>query len=240
MAQRRMIRFREIQFTYDGATPALVVPALDIEPGLTIVVGPNGAGKSTLLRIAAGVDRPFHGTVTIDDVDLWKSEVEARQQLAYVPEHPELTPYATIADVLTLVARLRGAERSAAAAALDRVGLIDVAWHTVRELSMGQRRRALFATALIGDPRVVVLDEPLETMDHAMRDLICDWVRARRAAGATVLIATHDLQPFAPGVDRAVVVHDGTVRLVQASELGSPAERLSHLERLAAGGESPA
>ena len=147
-----MIRFRGIEFSYDGRTPALVIPSLDVGAGLTILVGPNGAGKSTLLRIVAGVERPTSGTVTIDDLDLWQSEVEARRHLAYVPEHPELTPYASIADVLQLVARLRGEPRSAAANALDRVGLLEVAWHTVRELSMGQRRRALFATALIGDP----------------------------------------------------------------------------------------
>lgn len=230
-----MIRFQGIEFSYDGRTPALVIPSLDIGAGLTIVVGPNGAGKSTLLRVVAGVERPTAGTIAIDDLDMWQSEVEARRHLVYVPEHPELTPYASIADVLQLVARLRGEPRTAAANALDRVGLLEVAWHTVRELSMGQRRRALFATALIGDPRVVVLDEPLETMDHAMRDLICDWVRARRTAGATILIATHDLQPFAGDVDTAIVVRDGSARVADASELGPAADRLAYLERLAAG-----
>src|SRR6185503_3559452 len=155
---------------------------------LTMVVGANGSGKSTLLRIAAGVERPRKGTVTVDGHDMWRDEVAARRSLAFVPEHPELTPYASIADVLQLVARLRGATYDDVANALDRVGLLEVAWHTVRELSMGQRRRALFATALIGDPKVVVLDEPLETMDLAMRDLICAWVRVRHAAGATILI----------------------------------------------------
>jgi ABC-2 type transport system ATP-binding protein len=228
-----MIRFRGIEFSYDGRTPAIVVPSLDIAAGLTIVVGANGSGKSTLLRIVAGVERPAKGTITIDDLDLWHSEAEARRHLAYVPEHPELTPYASIADVLQLVARLRGASRSAAAEALERVGLLESAWHTVRELSMGQRRRALFATALVGDPRVIVLDEPLETMDHAMRDLICGWVRARRAAGATILIATHDLQPFALDVDTAIVVRGGTARVASSAELGSAENRLTHLERLA-------
>jgi ABC-2 type transport system ATP-binding protein len=230
-----MIRFRGIEFSYDGRTPALAIPSLDIGAGLTIVVGPNGAGKSTLLRIVAGVERPTAGTITIEDLDLWHAEAEARRHLAYVPEHPELTPYASIADVLQLVARLRGAPRSSAADALDRVGLLESAWHTVRELSMGQRRRALFATALIGDPRVIVLDEPLETMDHAMRDLICDWVRERRSAGAAILIATHDLQPFAADVDTAIVVRQGAARVADPLELGPVGDRLAHLEKLAAG-----
>jgi ABC-type multidrug transport system ATPase subunit len=199
-----------------------------------MVVGPNGSGKSTLLRLAAGVERPRTGTVSIDGHDLWRDEVAARRSLAFVPEHPELTPYASIADVLQLVARLRGATYDDVATALDRVGLLEVAWHTVRELSMGQRRRALFATALLGDPRVVILDEPLETMDHAMRDLIIEWTRERCAIGATVLLATHDLQPFAEDVDSVIVVRNGALRVVRAADLG--ADRLVALERLAGSG----
>ena len=227
-----MITLRDVEFSYDGVRRALVVPSLDIAPGLTMVVGANGSGKTTLLRIAAGVEHARKGTVTVDGHDLWRAEVAARRSLAFVPEHPELTPYASIADVLQLVARLRGATYEDVANALDRVGLLEVAWHTVRELSMGQRRRALFATALLGDPRTVILDEPLETMDQAMRDLIIAWVRERRSLGATVLLATHDLEPFAEDVDAVVVVREGAVRVVAGSDLG--ASRLVGLEKLAA------
>jgi ABC-type multidrug transport system ATPase subunit len=229
-----MIALGEVEFSFDGVRPALVVPSLDVGPGLTMVVGQNGSGKSTLLRIAAGVERPRKGSVSIDGHDAWREEVAARRSLAYVPEHPELTPYATIADVLQLVAQLRGASYEDVANVLDRVGLLEVAWHTVRELSMGQRRRALFATALLGDPKIVILDEPLETMDHAMRDLIIAWTRDRRAAGGTVLLATHDLEPFAEEVDSVLVVRAGTVRIVSCSELG--VNRLASLEALASSG----
>ena len=230
-----MIAFRDVEFSYDGVRPALVVPSLDIAAGLTMVVGPNGSGKSTLLRLAAGVERPRKGTVSIDGHDLWRDEVAARRSLAFVPEHPELTPYASIADVLELVAQLRGATYEDVANSLDRVGLLEVAWHTVRELSMGQRRRALFATALLGDPTMVILDEPLETMDQAMRELIIAWTRERRSAGGTVLLATHDLEPFAEDVDSVIVVRDGGVRAVPASDLGGDSERVAALGLLAKG-----
>ena len=226
-----MITLRDVEFSYDSVRPALVVASLDIGTGLTMVVGPNGAGKSTLLRLAAGVERPRKGTVSIDGHDLWHDEVAARRSLAFVPEHPELTPYASIADVLQLVARLRGATYEDVANSLDRVGLLEVAWHTVRELSMGQRRRALFATALLGDPKIIVLDEPLETMDQAMRDLIISWIRDRRSGGATILLATHDLEPFAEDVDSVIVVREGRVGAVASDELG--ADRLASLQRLA-------
>jgi ABC-2 type transport system ATP-binding protein len=207
-----MISMDDVQFSYDGATSVLDVPALHVTEGLTLVVGPNGSGKSTLLRVAAGVDRPSRGTVRILGVDLWRDEVQGRQHLAYVPEHPELTPYATILEVLQLVARLRGLPPSAAADALDRVGLVEVAWRTVRELSMGQRRRALLAAALIGEPRVVILDEPMETMDAATRILVREWVLARRDAGAAVLLATHDTEPFVGSVDRVLTMAGGRAR----------------------------
>ena len=206
-----MISMDDVQFSYDGATSVLAIPRLEIGAGLTLVVGPNGSGKSTLLRMAAGVDRPSHGTVRILGVDLWRDEVAGRKHLAYVPEHPELTPYATILEVLHLVARLRDLPASAAAEALDRVGLVDVAWRTVRELSMGQRRRALLAAALIGEPRVVILDEPMETMDAATRTLVLEWVLARRHAGAAILLATHDTVPFEGIVERVLAVSDGTI-----------------------------
>jgi ABC-type Mn2+/Zn2+ transport system ATPase subunit len=102
----------------------------------------------------------------------------------------------------------------------------------VRELSMGQRRRALFATALIGDPKVIILDEPLETMDHGMRDLICTWVRDRRKTAA-VLVATHDFEPFASDIDSAIVVQGGAVRVVPAALLGTGEEVVPRLEQLA-------
>src|SRR5438270_686082 len=77
----------------------------------------------------------------------------------------------------------------------------------------------------------------LETMDHAMRDLICNWVHEKRGAGATILVATHDLEPFAADVDRIIVARNGAVRLVDADALGPDSGRLAQLERLASGAE---
>src|SRR5579884_2283865 len=102
MGRNAVITLRDVSFAYEPRRTALVVPSLDIAPGLTLVVGPNGAGKSTLLRMIAGVDAPTQGRITICDRDLWRDEVEARRALAFVPENPELTPYATLFDTLRL------------------------------------------------------------------------------------------------------------------------------------------
>ena len=204
-----MIELRDVTFGYDPAHALLEVPALRIEAGLTLVVGPNGAGKSTLLRLVAGVEAPRTGTITIGGCDLWRDEIAARRHLAYVPEAPELTPYARVVDVLQLVAALRGAPLDSVLYALDRVGLFELRRRTVRQLSMGQRRRAMLATALVGEPRAVILDEPLETLDAEMREFVRGWVAGLRDRGALILLATHDRAAFRPIVDGVLSVRAG-------------------------------
>jgi ABC-type multidrug transport system ATPase subunit len=182
--------------------------------------------------MAAGVERPDHGRVEVDGHDLWIDEEAARRSLAYVPEQPDLTPYATVREILGLVCRLRGEPASAADTALTLVGLDDLAHRSVRELSMGQRRRAVLAAARIGSPRHLLLDEPLEAMDRGAREDILAWIEARLVDGATVVVVSHDIAPFAARADRAITVKDG--RSVSPGELPrDPAERMSLLERLA-------
>ena len=208
-----MIRFRGVSFAYRRGAPVVEVADLAIGDGLTLVLGPNGSGKSTLLRLASGVERPDAGTVEVDGRDLWTDEAAARRGLAYVPEQPDVTPYATVADVLELVCRLRGEPRARASAALEEVGLAGLGGRSVRELSMGQRRRAVWAAARIGAPSTIVLDEPLETLDRAMRDAIVAWTNGALDRGARVLVATHELEPFLARAARAVSFEDGRARL---------------------------
>ncbi|HUC43599.1 MAG TPA: ABC transporter ATP-binding protein [Candidatus Sulfotelmatobacter sp.] len=199
-----MIVFDRVRFAYGAGPPEIVTQRLEIGSGLTLVLGPNGCGKSTLLRLAAGVERPDAGVITILGEDLWRDEAAARRPLAYVPEQPELTPYASLDEVLRLVARLRGESSGAAAAALESVGLARFGSRSIRELSMGQRRRAVLAAAWIGSPRVVLLDEPLEGMDRGMQERIVAWVHDLDASEVVVVVATHDLDPFTSRARRAI------------------------------------
>src|SRR5262249_26695225 len=145
-----MIRVHDVSFSYASGVRVLDRVSLEIGSGLTLLLGPNGAGKSTLLKVIAGIERPPSGSVEIDGFDLWKDEVSARRKLAYVSEHPDLTPYATIRDVIYLVCRLRTEPLESGDAVLHRVGLDDAAGRSIRELSMGQRRRAVMAAAWVG------------------------------------------------------------------------------------------
>ena len=187
-----------VRFAYRPKGFVLDIPALRFEPGLTLLLGENGAGKSTLLRVAAGVERPDTGTVTIGGHDLWVEEVAARSLLAYVPDDPDLVPYATVGEILLLVARLRAKPDQDADRALDEVGLSKYARRSPRDLSLGQQRRVALAAATIGEPRVLLLDDPLEALDDAMRSRALAWIGARVEAGATVVVSTHEIPAFAP------------------------------------------
>jgi ABC-type multidrug transport system ATPase subunit len=207
---------------------------VEIGPGLTLLLGPNGAGKSTLLKLAAGVERPDSGCVTIDGHDLWASEVAARRTLAYVNEQPDLTPYATIGDVLSLVCRLRAEPLSEARSALERCGLAALSGRSIRELSMGQRRRAILGAAWIGSPRHIVLDEPLEGMDRGMREEILGWVDRLLSEEAVLVVATHDIEPFADRAVRALAVGAGKCGIFEPLP-GTGTARMAYLEALSRG-----
>jgi ABC-2 type transport system ATP-binding protein len=228
-----MIAMRQVKFGY-GRSVALTCDALDIGPGVTLLLGPNGAGKSTLLKLVAGVEHPTSGTVTVDGHDLWHDEIAARAAIAYVPEHPDLTPYATVGEVLGLVCRLRGRPVDDGERALATVGLDGLGDRSVRELSMGQRRRAVLAAAFIGEPSNLLLDEPLEAMDRAMRSWLTSWITAASDRQATVVVATHDVEPFTALARRAIVVAGGVPRMMDPLPADAEA-RATLLDRSARG-----
>jgi ABC-2 type transport system ATP-binding protein len=241
-----MISLRNVRFSYagngrkaqhgtaNGVAGTFGADALDLAPGVSLLLGPNGAGKSTLLKLIAGVEQPMAGTVSIDGHDLWRDEVAARAALAYVPEHPDLTPYATVGEVLGLVCRLRGRPVAEGASALTAVGLDGLGDRSVRELSMGQRRRAVLAAAFIGTPTTLLLDEPLESMDRAMRVWLTTWITEASARGATIVVATHDIEPFVELASRAIVVRRGTAEVIDPLP-ADPSDRMHLLDRSARG-----
>jgi ABC-type multidrug transport system ATPase subunit len=204
-----MICFKNVSFAYKKGETIIDSLDVDFNPGLTLLLGPNGCGKSTLLKIAAGVEIPDAGLVTVDGCDLWQKEVVARKGLTYLPEQPDLTPYATINEIIYLVCRLRGKPLDDGIKSLEFLGLQDLAHRTVRELSMGQRRRAVFAACLIGQPTHLLLDEPLEGMDRAIQKSILTWVEEHVLAGVTVVVVSHFIEPFVRLASRAVTIKHG-------------------------------
>jgi len=230
-----MIRLQNVSFSYKKEDKVLHSINLELHPGLTLLLGPNGCGKSTLLKLASGVEMPESGSIAINGYDLWKDEVRARKGLAYLPEHPDLTPYASIKEIMDLVCRLREQPLEEGKKVLDFFNLQQFAHRTIRELSMGQRRRAVFAACFIGTPSNILLDEPLEGMDRHIQKEILAWIENRTQSGATVVVVSHAIEPFIDLASAAVTVQSG--KAFHSTDLPDLYEKkIAFLEQLAEGG----
>jgi putative ABC transport system ATP-binding protein len=182
------------------------------------VVGPSGSGKTTLLGVLAGLVRPDSGTVHLDGVPVDGSAAQ-RRAFGFLLQTHALLPVLTAAENVQVALRARGVApdeaRERAQACLRDVGLADALHRRVERLSGGQQQRVALARALAPDPAVLLADEPTSELDAATRDRMVDLVAARAAAGAVVVLATHD-PDVAGRCDDRVDLRDG--RVVEAGE----------------------
>lgn len=210
-----------------GRVRALTGADLAAHPGtITGIVGPNGGGKSTLLKGSLGL-----APVVAGRARCFGAEPSAvRGRLAYMPQASalDLDVPATVADVvltgtygdLGWFRRPGPRRRAQARAALDRVGIADLAERGIAELSGGQRQRMLLARALVREPELCLLDEPFQGVDATSRRAIAEVLSQLREGGACVVLVDHDLATLRRLCDRVAFV-DGTVQTV-----GQPAEVL--------------
>lgn len=201
-----------VTFAWDDRARIFSDLNLEVASGVTLLSGANGAGKSTLLKLAAGVEKPDAGRVFVNGSDLWRREVAARSDLAFVPQEPDVTPFASVREVLRFVCRLRSQPMEQVDEVLAETDLKAEAELSVRELSRGQRRRVLLAAAWVGTPRTVILDEPLDAMDEHWRGRIHGWLETLREAGGLALVATHEAGSLGELADRLLVLCNGEVR----------------------------
>lgn len=204
----------------------------------TAIMGPSGSGKSTLLQLAAGLDRPSNGRVTIagtaldalSETDLTKFR---RTAMAFIFQSYNLLDALTAFDNVALPARLAGLPVDAAAVtgALDRVGLRDLARRRPPELSGGQQQRVAIARALHGRPDVIFADEPTGALDRTTGREVLALLRALADGEQTVVMVTHD--PLAASyADETLFLADGQIvgRLHRA-DADAIARRMTELER---------
>jgi len=191
-----------------------VLADVDVEiPSSTVtaVIGPNGTGKTTLLRILLGQLTPTEGAVayTGPSVD---------RPIGYLPQQPSFRPQFTAAETLEFYGALLGLEIQTQTA-LDRVGLADAADRSVEALSGGMRRLLGIAQSLVGEPPVVVFDEPASGLDPSMSTRAFEILAERAAEGTAIVVSSHDLGLVERFADRVLVVHDGAI-----AAQGSPDE----------------
>ncbi|MCB9681431.1 MAG: ABC transporter ATP-binding protein [Alphaproteobacteria bacterium] len=207
---------------------------LSLEPGTFVgLIGHNGAGKSTLLSMLVGLLRPTTGTIRIAGVDVHADTRSALAHLGAVPEHPALFEYLSAREHLTFVRDVRGG--GDVDAALDLTGLGDDADRPIREYSQGMRRKTALAAAMLGTPKVLVLDEAINGLDPPSAARMKQALRARVDAGTTVLLSTHVVETVEAVADRVVMLaHGRVVADVPRGSLGAGALEQLFLERLEA------
>ncbi len=196
-----------------GRFPALAGADLEVgESEIVLVQGPNGAGKSTLLRVCAGLLRIESGRAEVLGHDLVTDRAAVRRSVGLLGHDTALYDDLTVEENLRFWARASRIDDDAVPAALDRLGvaerLRDV---TVRNLSAGQRRRTALAAVVVRRPRLWLLDEPHSGLDQGGRDLIDQVILDAASAGATVMLASHELDRTLDLATRHLTVAGGTI-----------------------------
>jgi ABC-2 type transport system ATP-binding protein len=223
------ISVRDLTKRY-GAVAAVDSLSFDVAPGtVTAFLGPNGAGKTTTLRMLLGLAKPTSGTVTVGGTPYRRLEDPA-QHVGAVLETTGFHPVRRARDHLRVVAVAAGVPEGRVDEVLAQVGLTAVARQRVKGFSLGMRQRLGLATALLGHPRVLILDEPANGLDPEGVRWLRRTLRAFADDGGTVLMSSHLLAEVAQTVDDVVIIASGRlVRQAKLSELAPDGRELEDL-----------
>lgn len=192
-----------------GRVTALRGLNLDIRAGeLTALLGPNGAGKTTAITLMLGLGAPTAGQVRVLGGDPRQDDV--RRRIGSMPQESALPPALTVREAVNLFARFYPAPLNPAHA-LALADLGSVAGRRAGALSGGQKRRLAFALAVVGNPEVLLIDEPTTGMDAQSRLAFWDAVTELKSAGRTILLTTHYLEEAERAADRVIVMNAGAV-----------------------------
>ena len=207
-----MIEVRNLTLRY-GLVTALSDVSFHVAEGeIAGFLGPNGAGKSTCMKILTGSLAPTRGQVRLGGIDVVTRPLEARRLVGFMPENVPLYPDTTVRELLSLVAELkavpRGEIKDHLQIIMDRCGLTSMADRLVGHLSKGYRQRAGLAQALVGDPRVLVLDEPSSGLDPHQIVEIRELIRSFRGE-RTVLLSSHILAEVSQVCERVLILNQG-------------------------------
>lgn len=204
-----------------GGRTILADAEIAFAPGkVTALLGPNGAGKTTLLRVAAGLIAADAGAATLDGADVRTMERRARARaIGYLPQSAGAAWDVTVAELVALgrmphagpFAAMSDADDAAVARAVAACDLQGLAVRPVGTLSGGERARAMLARVLAGEPRWILADEPLASLDPAHQKAVLDLLRLAASAGAGVVIVLHELAHAAFVADDAVLMAGGRI-----------------------------
>ena len=217
-----MIQIEQLVKVYDGIR-AVDGLSMTVRPGEILgLVGPNGAGKTTTLRCVAGIIPATEGLIRVCGHDIVDEPVAARAQLAFVADEPHLFAHLTVSDHMTLFARLYGVGDAAPARSEELLRGAKL-WERRNafpgELSRGMKQKLLLSCALLHDPKVIILDEPLTGLDASAQRQLEAMLRVAKDDGCALLIVTHELRPLLSVGDPILLLASGTI--VEEAAVGS-------------------
>jgi len=207
-----MIKVSEVTKHY-GTFCALSAMDFQVRSGECIaLLGSNGSGKSTLFRCILGII-PFAGKILVDGKDSLSEGKKVRAQIGYMPQQASLHNDLTVSQTLQFYSELRQAPVNDAFSMLERVELLENAKVKVGELSGGMKQRLSFVVALLGNPKVILLDEPTVSMDQRSQEILLSWLREVKEEGKTILLSTHLRQDILSITTRSLTLDHGQLVL---------------------------
>ena len=218
------LHIRDVSKTYSNGVQALKDVTLTIPNGMYGLLGPNGAGKSTLMRTLATLQEPDEGSIRLGDTDLLKQKDERRRTLGYLPQEFGVYPKAKAEDLLDHFAILKGltgrrARREVVESLLRKVNLWDVRRQKLGGYSGGMRQRFGVAVALLGNPKLMIVDEPTAGLDPAERVRFLNLL-SELGENSVVILSTHIVEDVSELCTRMAIINRGQI-LQEAEPLGA-------------------
>ncbi len=230
-----VLELRDVVREYPGVPPVRAIDGVSLQIArgeLVAIVGPSGSGKSTLMNLIGTLDRPTSGSLHVTGVDTRRLSDSAlaglrAAQIGFVFQQFHLLAGMSAVENVATGLLYRGVgrrqRRERSIQALERVGLGHRMGHRPNELSGGERQRVAIARALVGDPAIVLADEPTGNLDTATSAEIVELLHALHREGSTILVITHDRE-LADELPRRVAVRDGRLESDTADGTGQPAD----------------
>ncbi len=216
------IEVRDLSFSY-GRAEVLHGLSFAVHPGEVVgLVGLNGAGKTTTIRILASILPGFSGSVRVNGLDAPRQALEVKRCIGYVPESGDLYESLTAFEYLELIGRLRGLRQASLRSRIEGImqsfALSDKKWTRMRGFSRGMRQKVLIAGALLHNPDVLFLDEPLSGLDVQSSLLVRELIQGLARAGKAILYSSHVLDVVEQVCSRVLIIDEG--RLVASGTMG--------------------
>jgi ABC-type multidrug transport system ATPase subunit len=224
-----MLQINDVSHTYPNGTRALDAVSLEVSPGMFGLLGPNGAGKSTLMRCIATLQVPSSGAIRFDDIDVLREPEKLRRTLGYLPQDFGVYPRVSAYEMLNHIAVLKGyaasgERKTVVETLLNQVNLWNVRNKALAGFSGGMRQRFGIAQALIGQPRLVIVDEPTAGLDPEESNRFLNLL-SEIAESTVVILSTHIVQDVTNLCHRTAMIVGG--RIVRA---GAPRELIAELQ----------